>query len=197
MKRLIGSLILKAFRTRVVGDAPADPVCVLVCAPHTSNWDFILMLGIAWSAGIDPAWLGKKEMFRGPLGPLFRKLGGISIDREAASGAVDDLVDAAKVRPHLAIVIPAEGTRDKGTYWKSGFRRIAAAADIPIVLAFVGGPDNTCGFGPRLEVTDDVVADMDVIREFYADKGGLRPDRFTPPKLREEEAAATGAVADH
>jgi len=186
MKRLLGALALRLFRTRVVGSPPADPVYVLVCAPHTSNWDLVLMLAIAWTSDIHPVWMGKKEMFDGPLGWLFHRLGGLAVDREDPTGIVDEIVDAARVRDHMALVIPPEGTRKSGTHWKSGFRRIAAAADIPIVLAFVGGPDNTCGFGPRLEVTEDLVADMDILRAFYADKKGFRPSRATPPLLREE-----------
>lgn len=187
VKRLIAAVVLKLYRTRIVGDSPTAPVCVLVCAPHTSNWDLPLMLAISWANGLRPVWMGKKELFKGPMGWIMRRLGGIAIDRDDPSHVVQEIVQAAKERESMAIVIPAEGTRGKAEYWKSGFRRIAAAADIPLVLAFVGGPDNTCGFGPTLEVTEDVSADMDILREFYADKAGLRPKNFTPPLLREEE----------
>ncbi len=84
--------------------------------------------------------------------------------------------------------IPPEATRSVGTYWKSGFRRIAKGADVPVVLSFLDQPTRTGGFGPSLTMTDDVVADMDQIRAFYADKHGMRPGRFTPPLLREESA---------
>ena len=93
-----------------------------------------------------------------------------------------------------AIVIPPEATRSIGTYWKSGFRRIAADAGIPIVLTYLDGPSRTGGYGPIFHPTSDVVADMDRIRAFYADKHGLRPDRFTEPRLREEEAAFVADV---
>jgi hypothetical protein len=86
----------------------------------------------------------------------------------------------------VAIIIPPEATRAKKTYWKSGFRRIAQGADVPVVLSFLDQPTRTGGFGPTMRMTDDVVADMDQIRAFYADKHGMRPGRFTPPLLREE-----------
>ena len=87
------------------------------------------------------------------------------------------------------IVLAAEGTRTKGEYWKSGFWRLARAAKLPIVLAFIDGPSRTSGFGPTITATSDVVADMDQVRAFYADKRGIHPERRTEPRLREELTA--------
>ncbi|MGQ0432383.1 MAG: 1-acyl-sn-glycerol-3-phosphate acyltransferase [Microthrixaceae bacterium] len=166
---------------------PADvPVCVLVAAPHTSNWDFFLMLGMAWRSGLSPKWLGKQEMFASPLGPLFRALGGVAVDRDNPGSLVADLVARAGASTSLALVVPAEGTRTKSEYWKSGFYRIAEEAKIPIVLSYLDGPTRTGGFGPALRPTGDVRADMDVIRAFYADKQGVKPANKTEPRLRDE-----------
>jgi 1-acyl-sn-glycerol-3-phosphate acyltransferase len=188
MRRLLARLVLAVSRYKVTGTAPADPVCVMVAAPHTSNWDFILMIAMAWQADVSPVWLGKREMFWGPLGPLFRAMGGIAVDRENPGGLAATMADLARDGHVSAVVIPPEATRSLGTYWKSGFRRIAADAGVPIVLTYLDGPTRSGGFGPTFHPTDDVVADMDRIRAFYADKQGLRPDRFTPPLLREEMA---------
>jgi len=189
MRRALARVVLALSRYKITGNPPEDPVCVMVAAPHTSNWDFILMIAMAWSTGVSPAWLGKKEMFWGPLGPLFRAMGGIPVDRANAGGLAATVADRAR-RGHVsAIVIPPEATRSLGEYWNSGFRRIAADAGIPIVLTYLDGPTRTGGYGPIFHPTDDVVADMDQIRAFYADKHGLRPNRFTPPLLREEAPA--------
>jgi 1-acyl-sn-glycerol-3-phosphate acyltransferase len=163
----------------------------MVAAPHTSNWDFILMLAMAWASRIDPVWLGKKEMFVGPAGWLFRKLGGVPVDRKSPVGLVDAMVGLARSGHHVAILVPPEGTRVKGTHWKSGFRRIAAGADVPVSLSFLDKPTRTGGYGPTLHMTDDITADMDAIRAFYADKHGMRPGRFTPPRLREEDVVSS------
>lgn len=160
---------------------------MLLAAPHTSNWDFPLMFGIAYSLGVDPKWLGKKEMFVGPLGWLWRKLGGIPVDRDDASGLVESLVSQARSSDRLGLVIPAEGTRSKAEYWKSGFYRVARDADIPLIPAFIDGPTRTCGVGPALPVTGDVSSDMDAVRAFYADKHGVKPKNRTEPRLREED----------
>lgn len=160
----------------------------MVAAPHTSNWDFILMIAIAWATGVDLVWLGKLEMFTGPIGWIFRMTGGVPVDRENPGGLVDSMVALAGSGRHVAILVPPEGTRVKKTHWKSGFRRIATGADVPVLLSFLDQPTRTGGYGPTMRMTDDIGADMDLIRAFYADKHGMRPGRFTPPLLREEEA---------
>jgi 1-acyl-sn-glycerol-3-phosphate acyltransferase len=163
---------------------------VLVAAPHTSNWDFFLMLAMAWQSGLSLRWLGKKEMFVGPMAPLFRALGGVAVDRERPGSLVEDLVTHAGRATSLALVIPAEGTRAKRDYWKSGFYRIATDARIPIVLSALDGPSRTGGYGPVIHPSGDVSADMDVVRAFYADKAGVKPKYKTTPRLREEDSAA-------
>ena len=162
---------------------------MLVAAPHTSNWDFFLMLAMAWQSGLAPRWLGKQEMFAGPLRFVFRPLGGVPVDRDDPKTLVADLAAHAGAATSLALVVPAEGTRAKGDHWKSGFYRIAQQAEIPIVLSYLDGPSRTGGFGPAIRPSGDVAADMDVIRAFYADKGGVKPANKTTPRLREEAAA--------
>ena len=89
----------------------------------------------------------------------------------------------------LALVVPVEGTREKGDYWKSGFYRIASEADIPIVPSFLDGPTRTGGSGPTVIPSGDLSADMDKFRAFYADKRGVKPKNKTTPRLREEDSA--------
>lgn len=176
-------------RYRLVNRPPEDvPVCVLVAAPHTSNWDFFLMLAMAWQSGLRVRWLGKEQMFAGPLAPVFRALGGVAVDRADPGPLVADLAAHASGADRLAIVVPAEGTRTKGEFWKSGFYRIATEADVPIVLAYLDGPSRTGGFGTVIHPGGDVAADMDLVRAFYADKGGVRPANKTEPRLRDEGA---------
>jgi 1-acyl-sn-glycerol-3-phosphate acyltransferase len=91
------------------------------------------------------------------------------------------------------LIIAAEGTRKKADFWKSGFYRIAQQTGLPISMGFIDGPSRTVGFGPTFMPTGDVAADMDVIRAFYADKRGIRPELRTEPKLRTENPAAKGA----
>jgi 1-acyl-sn-glycerol-3-phosphate acyltransferase len=173
----------------VVRPAPIPAKCVMIAAPHTTNWDFPLTLALAKASGVKISWLGKRSLFRGPLGPIMRHLGGVAVDRAAPGGMVASLVAAFDTSDQLALVVPAEGTRSLTEHWKSGFYRIAEAAEVPIVLAFVDRATRSGGFGPAIAVTGDIVADMDRIRAFYADKQGLKAGRFGPIRLKEEAAA--------
>ncbi len=184
VRRGVARAVLKVSRWRVVGEVPSTGV--VVGAPHTSNWDFVLMLLVMWNGGVPPRVLVKKELFRGPLGWFLRASGGVAIDRGNPTGVVRELVRQAHGDDPFLLIIAAEGTRKKAEYWKSGFHRIARSAGLPIVLAFVDGPTRTTGFGPTLWPSDDLVADMTVIREFYQDKRGVRPALRTEPRLREE-----------
>jgi 1-acyl-sn-glycerol-3-phosphate acyltransferase len=183
----LARIIIRVSGWRVVGEVPSQGV--LVGAPHTSYWDFVLMLLVMWNGGVPPRVLMKKELFIGPLGWFLRATGGIPVDRSNPAGLVRDLVEQARSGAPFLLIIAAEGTRRRSDYWKSGFYRIARSADLPIALAFVDGPTRTTGFGATLHLTGDVAADMDRVRAFYADKRGIRPALRTEPRLREEGPA--------
>lgn len=194
MLTAIAKLWLALWRWRAV--PPLQPVparCVMIAAPHTSNWDFPLTLALARVSGVRIHWLGKRELFRGPMGPVMRRLGGVAIDRSAPGGMVAALAAEFAAREELVLVVPAEGTRSRTDHWKSGFYRIAQQAGVPIVCTFVDSVTRTGGFGPVVEPTGDLTADMDVIRGFYEGKEGLKPGRFGPVRLREEDEAADAA----
>ena len=163
---------------------------MLIGAPHTSNWDFVIMLAIAWRLGIPARWLGKKSLFRGWRGPVMRTLGGIPVDRDDPSGVVTDVLARIAAGQVFGLVITPEGTRGQGSYWKSGFYRIARESGMPVTLGYVDRTTMTAGLGVTLELTGDVKADMDRIRAFYADKAGLRPENRTEPRLRDESSRA-------
>ena len=191
MKRAVGRLIVRALRYRIEGEPPPTyPACVLVAAPHTSWLDFPMMLGIAWASGINPGFLGKKELFRAPFGYLMRGLGGIPVDRDDPGSLIADMVSRAASGAPFALAIAPEGTRAKADGWKSGFYRIARDARVPIVLTYLDGPTRTGGFGPTIHPSADVHADMDLIRAFYADRHGVRPKRRTVPSLAQEDRTA-------
>ena len=188
MRKGLARLVLRLARWRTVGDVPRSGV--LVGAPHTSNWDWVAMLLLMWSGGVPPRVLIKAEIMRTPLGPLLRANGGISLDRQNPGAVVRDLIAEARSGEPFLLILAAEGTRKKVAYWKSGFYRIAQQTGLPISMGFIDGPTRTMGFGPSLMPTGDVVADMDVVRAFYADKHGIHPELRTEPRLREEDGAA-------
>ena len=194
MRSRLARFVLWATHWTAVGEVPRTGI--LVGAPHTSNWDFAMMLLIMWRGDVSPRVLVKKELFRGPLGWLLPRLGGVPLDRDDPGAVVRELVAEARSGEPFLLILAAEGTRSRGEYWKSGFWRIARSARLPIVLAFIDGPSRTAGFGPTIIATNDVVADMDLVRAFYADKRGIHPERRTEPGLREQLTAGGPPAGD-
>src|SRR5690625_2895184 len=169
---------------------PPGGAGILIGAPHTSNWDFVLMLALAWHWGVSVRWLGKASLFRRPTGRLMRALGGIPVDRANPHTLVAEIVARVQSGERFYLVITPEGTRSPVDYWKSGFYRIARATGLAVTLGYVDRDHWRAGLGPTLELTGNVAADMDRVRDFYADKVGVRPRPHTPPRLRDETAGA-------
>ena len=188
IRRLLARLFWLCSRWRLRTEpAPTRPT-VLVGAPHTSNWDFVLMLAIAWRLGIHIRWLGKASLFAGWRGPVMRALGGIAVDRADAARVVAEIVARVNAGEVFSLVVTPDGTRGGNAYWKSGFYRIARETGMPVTLGYVDRTTMTTGLGPTIELSGDDAADMDRIRAFYADKAGLRPERRTEPRLSSEGA---------
>ena len=192
MRTALARLVLRCMRWTTVVQQPIPDRCVMIAGPHTTNWDFVVMVAMARVKGVSIRWLGKDALFRPPLGRVMRALGGVPVQRDSASGMVTALAGEFAGRDELHLVVPAEGTRSRTEYWKSGFYRIALAADVPVLCAFVDGPRRTGGFGPVIHLTGDVRADMDQVRAFYEPMDGLRPGRFGPVRLRDEDESIDG-----
>jgi len=186
LQRAAGGLLRRAGWT-ISGQRPAAPRYVLVASPHSSNWDTAVMLLFAVHFGIRLRWIGKRESFRGPLGPLLRALGGIPIDRGGGRGVVASTAEVFRDGAPLALAIAPDGTRRALDYWRSGFYHIARAADVPLVLSFLDWGTRRAGIGPTLALSGDVGADMDRIRAFYAGMVGRHPEQTSRVRLREED----------
>lgn len=189
MKRQLARAILTMAGWKIEGDGPSPRRFVLIAAPHTSNWDFPLMLLFAASFDLKISWLGKHTLFSPPFGWLMRKLGGVAVQRSKNLNLVDSMAATFDGRDELCVVVPAEGTRKRTEYWKSGFYFIAQKADVEIVPSYLDFSKKRGGFGPPVKPSGDLSADMDVFRAFYEPMGGKFPDQFGPVRLREEDSA--------
>jgi len=167
--------ILRALGWKLEVTLPDTKKYVLIGAPHTSNWDFVYMLLFRSAIGIKPRWIGKDTFFRWPFGGLWRRLGGIPVNRRSRNSFVDQMVATFQEHDKLILVIAPEGTRSKTRYWKSGFYYIALGAGVPIVMGFLDYARKVGGIGPALMPVGDIQADFVTIREFYADKTGKHP----------------------
>jgi 1-acyl-sn-glycerol-3-phosphate acyltransferase len=160
---------------RVLGQLPDLPKYVIVGAPHTSNWDFVIFLALAFTLKGSMRYMGKAELFRSPFGGFFRWCGGVPVDRSKPQGLVEQTVQAIREAEQFKLVITPEGTRKKVNEWKRGFYHIAKQAGIPIVVGFVDSLTKTCGIGPTFTLTDDMEADIRAIQAFFKDKVGINP----------------------
>jgi 1-acyl-sn-glycerol-3-phosphate acyltransferase len=165
-------------------DLPQRPQrAVVIGYPHTSNWDFpIGLLGMA-ALGLNARWAGKDALFRGPAGPLMRWLGGIPVNRREHTGLVDRLAAEIRRHQHFMLVIAPEGTRSLRPGWKSGFHRIALAAEVPVLVGVVDYSRRRIGLVASIALTGDQDADMAAIAACYQGCKGHRPELASPIRL--------------
>lgn len=173
----IARLVMRPLGWHVDGELPNIPKFVLIGAPHTSNWDFVLFLGIIFTLRANVRFMGKAELFRSPIGFFFRYCGGIAVDRSKSTGLVDQMVEACNKSDKFILTIAPEGTRHHVQEWKRGFYHIAKGAGIPIVLAVVDGRHKTVRVGQVFHPTEDMEADMKTIRGFFTGIVGINPRR--------------------
>jgi 1-acyl-sn-glycerol-3-phosphate acyltransferase len=182
--RGISLAFLQVTGWKVEGSLPAGVrKCVVIAAPHTSNWDLPYTLMVAFALRLQIYWMGKSSIFSFPFGPVMRWLGGIAVNRSQASNLVDSCAQAlVNAEGSVHLVVPPEGTRSKTRYWKTGFYYIALQAQVPIVMAYMDYSRKVSGLGPLFYPTGDIDKDMVAIKAFYAPFKGKNADQFeTPP----------------
>jgi hypothetical protein len=154
---------------------------------HTSNWDFPVGYLFKLATGLPLSWVGKDTLFRGPVGALLRRMGGIAANRRERTGLIGQLVGEFRRRDWMWMAIAPEGTRALAPHWKSGFYRLALAADVPVGLGFIDWGRREVGVCGYVRMTGDRDADMARIGAAYAGKMGLRPENAGPIRLGEDD----------
>ena len=173
----IARFVMRLLGWRVDGNLPSIPKFVLIGAPHTSSWDFVLFLGVIFTLRANVRFMGKAELFRSPIGFFFRYCGGIPVERSKSTGLVDQMVEACNKSERFILTIAPEGTRHHVREWKRGFYHIAKGAGIPIVLAVVDGKHKTVRVGQVFYPTENMEADLKTIQGFFAGIVGINPRR--------------------
>lgn len=149
------------------GNLPDLPKAVIIIAPHTTNWDFVLGMVAMLALGLRVSWLGKHTVFRPPFRGLLRWLGGIAVDRTARAGVVEQMVAEFGSRDELFLGLAPEGTRRQVERWKTGFYHIALGAGVPIAPVTFDYPSRVITLGAPLTPTGNLTADMDRIQAFF------------------------------
>ncbi len=155
LSRLFGRLILRSIRWSVRGRFPNEPKLMVTVAPHTSNWDFIIGVGVMFATGLRISYLAKHTLFRPPFGWFFSWLGGIPVDRRASHGVVGEAVDRIDAADKIWFAVAPEGTRGGGE-WKSGFFHIARKSGIPVFCVRLDNDERVVNLGPVVNIRPDV-----------------------------------------
>ena len=178
--RTLSITFLKVTGWKITGAMPAGiDRCVMIAAPHTSNWDLPYMLMVAFTLRLNVYWMGKSSIFSPPFGGIMKWLGGIPVNRAQSTNMVAASAEAIKAADYpMQLVVPPEGTRSKVRYWKTGFYYIALGANVPIVMAYMDYEKKLSGLGPTLYPSGDIEADMKIIKAFYAPFKGKNSTQF-------------------
>ncbi len=176
--KAISDLLLKLTGWKIDNEIPEEiKKAVIIVAPHSSYWDFVIGKFGFWHLEVDSRLLIKKEAFFWPLGKLLRSLGGMPVNRSKANRLTDTVARMFEEHDSLFITITPEGTRSLVKEWKLGFYYIATTANVPIVLGVLDYKNKTGGMKKLFYPTGDVEADLREIQSFYIGIEGKNPDR--------------------
>jgi 1-acyl-sn-glycerol-3-phosphate acyltransferase len=188
MLQRLARAVLRLLGWHVEYIEPPGPRGILIVYPHTSNWDFVIGLLAKWAIGLPLRFVGKESLFRGftgaTLGRLMRLWGGRPVDRHRASGAVEQLAQLMRSEPWFWLALSPEGTRKFQDHLRSGFYHLALAMQVPVGLAFIDYGRKSLGVRDYVHMSGDVDADLQVLRDFYADKQGLHPRKASTIAFR-------------
>lgn len=186
----LGRTVMRLCGWRVLGHHPGVKKCIVACAPHTSNWDFVLTLLSAMSLSMPCVFMIKDNAFWWPLGVLLRWLGGIPINRRAPEGIVEQMIQIINESERIYVIITPSGTRKNVEYWKLGFYRIAFGAGIPILFGIINYKEKWAGVADLFYPTGDLEKDWETITQVYQEKIGVTP-KYRPRDDRKTQDTPT------
>lgn len=162
---------------KFVGTIPTIPKYLIVVAPHTSNWDFVIgVLLRKYNKDFNPKYLAKKELFVWPIGFIFRALGGFPVERSKNTNFVDSLVHAYTTETEFVTTITPEGTRSYSKKWKTGFYHVAKNANIPIVRAAFDYGRKQIVFSEPYMITKGVDETINEFKQYFSKYTGKNPE---------------------
>jgi 1-acyl-sn-glycerol-3-phosphate acyltransferase len=167
LTRGLGKLGLYFLGWRVEGRFPNHPKLVIAGAPHSTNWDFPVAMSVAFAFNLRINFLAKHKLFEGGLGPIMRWFGGLPVDRGMAADVVAQVVESFATRDAIWLCISPEGTRKQVERFRSGFLRIAAGAEVPILLLVFDHRARAIRLGPLCLPGPDSDRDREVIERWY------------------------------
>jgi len=176
--------ILALFGWTIVGKLPETKKYVAIVAPHTSNWDFFIFVLMKFGLKLRVNFIGKHTIFIGPIGWFLKAMGGIPVNRSSNNNVVDLIVEKFAEREEMIFALSPEGTRSFKDHWKSGFYHIAIKAKVPVQLCYLDKTTKSVGFGPMIELSGDKDKDLEVIKNFFQNKKGIRPELLSTIRFK-------------
>jgi len=181
-KACLGLLRLSGWSSELV--PPPGPKGIILVYPHTSNWDFIIGVLFRVGYGLQAHWLGKDSMFRWPVAGLYRRIGGIPINRRERTGFIVTMVEEFRKRDWMWVAVAPEGTRSHSDHLKSGFYHLALAANVPVGLGCIDYGRRRVSIDTYVRFSGELEKDLSLLRNYYADKHGRFPASASDIRFR-------------
>lgn len=179
-QKICAFIATKILGWKLVGKPIPVPKCLILGAPHTSIWDFVISYLFYTGIGGTAHVMIKKDFFVWPLKGLLIKMGAIPVDRGHGAAFLKKTIDAIRNVEYCHLAIAPEGTRKPVAKWKGGFHTLARALDIPVYYGYFDWGKKEIGVAEQVEITDDLQADLVRIKKWYRDKGvvGKHTEKF-------------------
>jgi 1-acyl-sn-glycerol-3-phosphate acyltransferase len=178
VSRWLGRTVLSILGWRVEGQIPDLKRLLVIGAPHTSNWDFVLAMATILGLNLRMRWLAKHTIFKRGVVWFMEWLGGIPTDRTQPQAIVESVARLARKGKGVVIGITPEGTRKKALKWKTGFLRLAKTLDCPILMVAINFPTKTIVIGDLYHPSGDNNYDLVAIKQYYDQFQGIHKDQF-------------------
>ncbi len=182
LKALTKFIFFKLAGWKIIGDLNRYEKCIVLVAPHTSNWDFFVGLAVKNIQGFKGKYLIKKTWLDKPVvGQLLKNIGGVGVDRTQKTNLADQIVAYFNAHDDFKLAITPEGTRKYSPKWRSGFWYMAKGADVPVVPAVMDYGTKTVTFHPPFKLTDSKEADIEGLKAIFGKAKGKNPEKGVIP----------------
>ncbi len=180
IRRSISRFIFFIMGWKIIGSIKYPKRCVVIAAPHTSNWDFFIGRCYTYIIGISANYLIKSNLFLPIIGFFFRINGGIPVYREKKNNFVEQLIDRYQNKDNFILGIAPEGTRSRVDKWKTGFYHIAYNLSVPIILVKIDYDLKEVGIVKEILPSGNLKKDMQEIENTYRNVTAKIPEYYNP-----------------
>jgi 1-acyl-sn-glycerol-3-phosphate acyltransferase len=174
----LGTTVLKVMGWRYSGTFPCCSKMILAVAPHTSNWDFVVGIAVAFNLRLKINFFGKHSLFIPPFDRLLRRWGGIPIERSTKHGVVNGMANKMREAKCMVLCLAPEGTRSPISPWKTGFLHIAHKANVPVFLVTFDYKKKLIEFGPMHNISDNTQHELNRIYLHFKQAQGKYPEKM-------------------